>query len=227
MEGVRKALESERKAEQEFVARAMQRETAPRGWPAALVMFHMSMWRERLRNALRDVQQGRSYAPPPDDVDAFNEDELASGIGAPLADAAARSDTLLAELIELFDELGDRPFKWYSSSTVGEAILRNSYTHPRLHICAYFRENDEPDDANRVFEEAVAEMREIGAPPIILGMVLYNLACTRAIQGRPDDSLDLLEEALGVRPVLKEIAAEDADFASLHDNERFQELVKS
>jgi hypothetical protein len=227
VEGVRKALESERKAEEEFVAKASKRETAPRGWPAALVMFHMSMWRERLRDALRDVQQGRPHTPPPENIDEFNEAELASGIGTPLADAAARSDTLLVELMTLFEELGDRPFQWYASSTTAEAILRNSYTHPRLHLFEYLRENDEMDDANRVFEDAVAEMREINAPPIILGMVLYNLACTRAGQGRLDDSLSLLGEAVTVRPALKELAAEDADFAPLRENPRYQELVKS
>lgn len=227
MEGVRKALESERKAEQEFVAKAVKRETAPRGWPAALVMFHMSMWRERLRDALREFQHGRPHTPPPENVDEFNEAELASGIGTPLADAAARSETLLVELMTLFDELGDRPFQWYTSSTTAEAILRNSYTHPRLHMCEYLRENSEMDDANRVFEDALVEMREIGAPPIIMGMVLYNLACTRAGQGRLDDSLALLEEAFAVHPVIKEMAAQDADLAPLHDSRRYQELIKS
>jgi hypothetical protein len=227
VEGVRKALESERRAEQDFVAKATKRETAPRGWPAALVMFHMSMWRERLRDALREFQQGRPHKPPPEDIDEFNEAELASGIGTPLADAAARSDTLLAELITLFDELGDRPFHWYTASTTSEAILRNSYTHPRLHMFEYMRENDEVDDANRVFEDAVAEMREISAPPIILGMVLYNLACTRAGQGRLDDALALLEEAFAVRPVIKQMAADDSDLAPLRDNPRYQELLKN
>jgi hypothetical protein len=227
VEGVRKALESERKAEQEFVAEALKRETAPRGWPAALVMFHMSMWRERLRDALREFQQGRPHKPPPENIDEFNEAEIATGIGTPLADAAARSDTLLVELITLFDELGDRPFPWYTSSTTAEAILRNSYTHPRLHMFEYLRENGEMDDANRVFEDAAAEMREIGAPPIIMGMVLYNLACTRAGQGLLDDALALLEEAFTVRPLIKEIAAGDADLAPLHDDPRYKELLKS
>ncbi|HSP08172.1 MAG TPA: hypothetical protein VLU92_01085 [Candidatus Dormibacteraeota bacterium] len=171
---MRKALESERRAEQEFVAKAMKRETAPRGWPAALVLFHVSMWRERLRDALRETQQGRPHTPPPANVDEFNEAEVAAGIGTPLADAAARSDTLLVELIALCDELGERPFQWFAASTTWEALLRNSYTHPRLHMVQYMRENDELDDANRIFEDAVAELGEIGAPPLIMQQLVKS-----------------------------------------------------
>ena len=65
MTDMRKALEAEREMEREFVAEALKSEPQPKGWPAALVMFHLSMWRERLRNALTDFRDGRPYPPPP------------------------------------------------------------------------------------------------------------------------------------------------------------------
>jgi hypothetical protein len=224
---VLKALESQRELEREFVAEALKSETQPKGWPAALVMFHISMWRERLRDALVEFRHARPYTAPPEDVDEVNDAELAGGIGTPLADAAARSDKLLSELIELGGELGDRPFKWYTANTTVEALLRNSYTHPRLHVFEYWRENGERDRAGRVFEDAVSEMRELSAPPIALGMVVYNLACVRAEQGRLDDSLDLLEEAFAIRPVIKEMAPTDPDLAPLYNDPRFKALLKT
>jgi hypothetical protein len=224
---VLEALESQRDLEREFVAEALKSEKQPKGWPAALVMFHISMWRERLRDALIEFRHARPYTEPPEGVDEVNDAELAGGIGTPLPDAAARSDRLLSELIELGGELGDRPFKWYAASTTVEALLRNSYTHPRLHLFEYWRENGERDRAHQVFEDAVSELRELSAPPIALGMVIYNLACVRVEEGRNGDALDLLEEAFAIRPVIKEVAPTDPDLAPLYDDPRFKALVKT
>jgi tetratricopeptide (TPR) repeat protein len=189
-------------------------------------MFHISMWRERLRNALIEFRHARPYPAPPESVDEVNDAELASGIGTPLADAAARSDTLLGELIALAGELGDRPFKWFTATTTGEALLRNSFIHPRNHIFEYLRENGDQAAAYHLVEDGASEMRAIGASNLILGATLYNLAAVRTAQGRLDDALLLLEEALPMRPDSRLVAATDTDFAPLRDNARFKALVR-
>src|ERR1700674_2215322 len=223
---VLKALESQRDLEREFVAEALKSETQPKGWPAALLMFHLSMWRERLRDALTEFRHARPYAAPPESIDEVNDAELASGIGTPLADAAARSEKLLSELIGLAGELGDRPFKWFTANTTGEALLRNSYVHPRNHIGEYMRENGDHAAAYGLVEDAAAQMRAIEAPPLLLGAPLYNLAAVRAAQGRLDDALLLLAEAIPLRPDAILLATADADFKPLREDARFKELVK-
>src|SRR5258708_38592365 len=94
-------------------------------------MFHISMWRERLRDALVEFRHARPYTAPPEDVDEVNDAELASGIGTPLADAAARSEKLLLELIGLAGELGERPFKWFVANPTPRGLLPNSHNPPR------------------------------------------------------------------------------------------------
>jgi tetratricopeptide (TPR) repeat protein len=223
---VLKALESQRDLERDFVAEALQSETQPKGWPAALVMFHISMWRERLRDALTEFRHARPYMAPPETIDEINDAELASGIGTPLADAAARADKLLTELIALAGELGDRPFKWFTANTTGEALLRNSYVHPRNHIAEYVRENGDQAGFQRLVEDGASRLRAIAAPEHILGATLYNLAVVRVAQGRTDDALALLEEAIPMRPDARLVAATDKDFAPLRDDTRFKALVR-
>jgi len=185
------------------------------------------MWRERLRNALTDVRDGRPYPPPPQNVDEVNDAEVASGLGVSLADISDRSDTLLTSLIALSEQLGERPFKWFTASNTTEALLRNSYIHPRNHIVDYLKENGDDAGAYRLVEEAVSEMRDVSAPPLALGAVLYNLAGVRATQGRLDEAIELLEEALPMRPDMKAGASTDSDLAPLRDDARFKEMVSS
>jgi len=220
-----RALDAELAAEREFVADARQTEHAPKGWPAALLMFHVSMWRERLRNALNDISEGRPYAPPPDNADEFNDGELANGIGTPLADAAARSETLHQEIASLYEALGERPFTWYSAKTTTEAVLRVSYMHPRIHLYEYVNENGDTPRALRLLEDAAVDMRGANAPPLILGAAIYNMALVRVAQGKPQEAVKLLEEAIALRSDLKAAAAADDDLASLHEDAGFQELI--
>ncbi|MGA7913443.1 MAG: hypothetical protein WB682_15430 [Candidatus Dormiibacterota bacterium] len=225
--GVREALESQRKAEQEFAAEALKSETAPKGWPAALVMFHLAMWRERLRNALADLAEDRTFAPPPENIDEFNEAELAGGIGTPLADAAGRADLLLGEMIDLYDRLGERPMAWFTAKTTTEAMLRNSYMHPRVHLSAYLKENGFAERSAKLWDDAVTDMEAAAAPPFIMGGVLYNAAWTQASRGDVDEAFNLLERAVEMRPDLRSQAAGDPDMDPLHANPRFQALVKA
>src|SRR2546423_14126279 len=148
------------------------------------------------------------------------------GIGIPLDDAAARADHLLAEIIDFYEKLGERQFEWAMAKTTTEAVLRNSFTHPRTHIAEYYRENGEGERARRVTEETVDELRAAGAPRLVLGAAIYNLAALRAGEGRNDDALALLKEAFPMRPDIKAAAAEDRDLGTLREDARFQELLK-
>ena len=192
-------------------------------------MFHLGMWRERMRNALTAVAEGRTPEPPPpiELQDEFNNAELANGIGTPLADAAARSDHLLAEIIGLYEKLGDRPFEWYRWSTTTDAVLGNSYTHPRNHMFQYLMENGDPEGACRLAEDALPEMLAASQNPAVHAIAHYNVACARVVQGRVGEALSELEEAFAKRPELRAHAAQDSDLAALRDDPRFQEMVKT
>ena len=225
MSAVRRLLESERETERRFAAVAKAHETAPKGWPASLLLFHLAQWRGRMVVALSDVRDGRQQTLPPENTDEFNDAELSDGAGVSLEVAAARCDEALASMIELYEAVGERPFSWRISKTTTEAVVRSGYIHPRLHITEYMKENGDTPGAHRLVEEGVSEMQETGAPPAALGTAIYNLACVRVAQGRMDEALKLLEEAIPLRSDLAATAATDPDLGPLRDHAGFRALV--
>lgn len=183
-----------------------------------------------MRDALTDLAEDRPQSPPPpiERQDELNDAELANGIGTPLNDAAARSDHLLGEIIELYAKVGDRPLQWYRWKTTTEAVIGNSYMHPRVHIYEYLRENGDAERANALFEQAVVDLEEVSSSsPVIKGVALYNLACARVNQQRLDEAIEILEQALPLRPDLRKLAPDDPDMRPLVDDPRFQALTST
>ena len=226
MKDVLHLLESERETERQFVAGAADEPDFPRGWPAGLLMAHIASWREQLRDGLIQASRGQPVSGPPADIDAFNAAELARSAAISLDEGAARADVLLGDLIDLWATLGDRPFTWFTANTTGEALIRNSYHHPRVHLAEHYVERGDRVSGYRIFEVSVDQLREAGAPPHTLGSAVYNLARARVGQGRLPEALTLLEEAIQMRPDLRSIADDEPDLAPLKKDARFKALLK-
>src|SRR3984893_8182132 len=160
MNSMRRLLELERETELNFVTHAEANETNPNGCLGPLLMFPLAQWRGRMRQALYDIRVGRPQTLPPENTDEFNDAELPDGAGVSLEDAAVRSDNALVAIIDLYDTVGDRPFAWRISRTPTEAVIRNSYIHPRQHMYEYLLENGDSWNAHRLAEEGVNEMRQ-------------------------------------------------------------------
>jgi hypothetical protein len=190
-----------------------------------MTMFHLAQWRERLWDGLTEAAADHPVNAPPGDIDEFNDAEMAGASGVSLADAAARSEAALTSIMAMWEAMGDQPFKWYISETTGEAILRNSYLHPRMHLGDQFLERGEATRSHKLTEETVLELRAVEAPTRVLGAAIYNLAAVCAKQDRGDEALALLEEGLAMRPDLRKAAAEDPDLASLRESARFRDLT--
>jgi hypothetical protein len=223
---VLRLLKAQHETERLFVTEVAGTPDPAEGWTPAMMFFHVAQWRDRLWNGLASAAEGRPVNAPPDDIDEFNDAEMAGAAGVSLAEVAARSDAALTSLIAIFETIGDRPFKWYLADTVAEALIRNSYIHPRIHLADQFRQNGELDRSHRLLEESAAEVRRAEAPGHILGAALYKVAGIRAVQGRADEAMALLEEGVPMRPDLKAAAAEDPDLASVRDSPRFRALIE-
>jgi len=219
-------LRKQQDLEKAFVAEAAGKPEPSSGWTPTMTMFHIAQWRDRLWNGLTETAAERPVNAPPGDIDELNDAEMVGATGVSLVDAAARSEAALTSIIAMWETLGDRPFNWYISETTGEAILRNSYLHPRIHLADQFLQRGDAARSQRLTEETASELRAVEAPERVLGAALYNLAAVRATQLRSDEALDLLEESLAMREDLRTGAAANEDFASVRGEPRFRALTQ-
>jgi hypothetical protein len=170
MKDVLHLLESQREFERRFVAEAATEADFPRGWSSGLLMAHIAGWRGRLRDSLIEVSRGLPVSGPPADIDAVNNAELARYAGISLDEAATRADGLLGDLTDLWATLGDRPFSWITARTTGEALVRNSFIHPRRHLAEHYAERGDPLRGERLHEETLGELRRVDAPESVIAV---------------------------------------------------------
>jgi tetratricopeptide repeat protein len=226
MKDVLPLLKAQQDAERSFLAEAEKAPDPPGAWTASMMFFHLAKWRERLWNALAGASEGRPVDAPMGNIDELNDREMEGAAGVSLADAAARSDAALTSLIAMLETMGDVPFAWYSAATTAEAVVRNSYVHPRIHLAEQLLRRGDVARSQRLLEQSASEMRRADAPGHILGGVLYNLAGVRASQDRIEEALALLEEGLPMRQDLKAVARSDSDLALLRDSSRFRAVTQ-
>ena len=163
-------LESERETERRFITEAATEPDFPGGWPAGLLMAHIASWRNRLRDSLIEVSRGLPVSGPPADIDGVNDAQLARDARISLDEAAAQAETRLADLVDLWATLGDRPFSWFTAKTIGEALVRNSYVHPRRHLAEHYVERGDAERGARLKSETLAELRRVGAPESVISL---------------------------------------------------------
>jgi hypothetical protein len=168
MRDVLHLLQSQRDVERAFVREAAHEPSFPRGWSAALLMAHIASWRTRLRDSLIQASRGEPVSAPPADIDAVNAEQLARDAQISLDAAATRADTLLSDLIDLWATVGERPFSWFTAKTTGEALVRNSYIHPRRHLSEHYAERGDQSRASELREETLAELHRVDAPQSVI-----------------------------------------------------------
>jgi hypothetical protein len=170
MKDVLGLLELQREAERRFVAEAATEPDFPRGWSAGLLMAHVAGWRGRLRDCFIEVSRALPVSGPPADIDAVNDAELARNAGISLDEAASRAELLLADLIDLWATIGERPFSWFTAKTTSEALVRNSFIHPRRHLAEHYAERGDQLRGVELHEETLAELHRVDAPQSVIDL---------------------------------------------------------
>jgi hypothetical protein len=187
-------------------------------WSARDVRAHLAAWRgieaRRLRAAIAEGPQATAGDPGPDDpVDASNAHLHAERAGwswRRVADDAASSREALADAIaaSTFDVLCE------CDGTVA-GIGANGVNHALAHLSDVARLAGAGAEYAAFAREVEAILRRNHLPMRDSGVMLYNLACHAALDGRLDEARRLLEEAVRRRHDLAEAARDDPDLEAL------------
>jgi tetratricopeptide (TPR) repeat protein len=104
-------------------------------------------------------------------------------------------------------------------------LARPGYTHVIGHLAEHYIECGEMERAIALRRAAAAALDAFPEYPEMASAAHYNLACSYALTGQPEQALTELGRALALHPALTAHAREDVDLVSLHETAEYQALV--
>jgi hypothetical protein len=206
---------------------AGEREAAgtPDRWSARDHVAHVAYWRQRLADRLDAVlrDEPQSELEPWETMNAWVFEEHRHRPWPDVLADAERSHRALGACIERFadeDLVTFGRFDWIDDGRpLHDAVMGSAYEHLQLHLAQYQVERGNLPEARHIHERSVARVVEADTPAALKGLVLYNLACFRALHGELEQAEADLERALTLYPTpyLGEFARTDPDLAALRD----------
>lgn len=200
-------------------------EGTPDHWSARDHLAHVAFWRQRLADrldaVLRDQPQPEIEPWKTKNAKVFEERRHWSW-----ADVLAASDDSHRALGACIQRLSDEElgtfgrYDWIDDGRpLHDAIMGSAYEHLQLHLAQHHIERGDLAAARSVHERSVARVVEADTPPALRGLVLYNLACFRALHGELELAEETLRQALVLYPTpyLAKFAHTDPDLAALRD----------
>jgi rhodanese-related sulfurtransferase len=206
---------------------------APERWVAKDYLANILVWKELQTEKLAAAQRGET--PPiwrdPHVVHQINSDgflRFRDRSFQEVQDAGARVfQTFIAQVERLSEEELNNPnyFAWSDGEPLRGETMGNGLWHPCNQIATFYLQSGRRLVALQLQEDLLAAARRSNMPPENLGAVLYNRACFYAINGWPDKALQLLPEALRLRPTLVQWSRHDSDLDELRADPTFQAIV--
>ncbi len=208
-----------------------EREAAgrPDAWAARDLLIHFAEWGQVSREQLVAGVEGRELPALPSD-DEINQVFFERNRGLSWAEAIgkfdAAYDALRAQLMVMTDESltrtnppdGGRPVWW--------DISFGTVDHLARHLAENHMIRGEREAADALMLAGSERLAALDQSPRYSGLIRYNLACHHALQGRRDQALATLAEALTIRPDTAEYAGQDPDLTSLYDDPAFLALIQ-
>lgn len=200
-------------------------------WSPKDVLAHVSYWDIQDAKQLADPA---TYEPPDYDED-FNvtnerywhkfKDMGWDEIEAMLEQA---HHELIAGLQGLDDDQLTDPerYEWTNNRPLWQRFAVARFYHPMAHVGELFVRRGDIEEANAGQEKAADLQLALSDSDQWRGTVLYNLGCYYATSGQRELALKNVAAGLPLYDYLKELAPQDGDLESLHDDPEFLALLQ-
>lgn len=205
---------------------------APDRWAAKDFLANIVVWKELQAEKLAAVL--RSEIPPswrdPEVAHQISDDGFQRFRERAFQEVEVEAErayqALIAQVERLSEEELNDPnhFAWLEGEPLRGETMWNGVWRPCNQIVAYYLQSERRGDALKLQEELLAAVRRANMPPENLGYIVYNQACFYATNGWPERALQLLPEALRLRPTLVEWSRHDSDLDGLRADPAFQAI---
>jgi rhodanese-related sulfurtransferase len=229
-------LQFARQQEETMVERLTESEKSAVGtkerWSARDYLGNILLWKELQTQKLQAVLRGET--PP-----VWTDSELIHQINdrgfqrfqhslfSQVVDEAEPVFVAFLSIVESLseEELTDpQRFPRQEGEALWGETLGNGVWHPCSQIAAFYLHSDRMSAAFELQEKLLEAVRQASLPAENLGVAIYNQACFYATNGRPEQALALLPEALRLRPTLIEWSKHDSDLDQLRADPAFQAI---
>jgi tetratricopeptide (TPR) repeat protein len=233
------ALLARGQADQDLLAaRLSPEERATRGelhaWSAKDHVAHNNFWRQDAGWRLQAALDGSTPPDTEDDVQTHNDRVFQEQRETPWEELVAETERLHAETAALIQQLGpddlsqrDR-YPWQRGGSLETLILVNWYDHPAEHWADIYLSRHEFDRARELRLAVATTVHELFAhDPKMYSYMVYKLGGLYARNGRSEQAIGAIREALTVNPSLIEWIRQDTDLDPLRALPAFQAIYET
>lgn len=189
----------------------------PKHWSTKDMIAHLGVWQNRLVDEM-DRLEGGDPLPEWGDLDAANLEIFEQNQRRSWADVLADTEKYTRNAIDraaaLSDEVLNTPVN--AGRSFGRSILGESFMHWIDHLMNWYLEHGDSANAERLIQLEMRELMAFDPSPATEGIAKYNLACFYAKSRKLENAMQLLQEALKLRPDLLQWSHDDSDLVNLH-----------
>ena len=189
-------------------------------WSAKDVQAHLAAWRAIEARRLEATTRGET-APHPGDpalddpLEESNARLHAQHADWPWESVARKADASIEALIGVIGQSTSEALCECTDDIAG--IGANGANHAMGHLSEVALMSGDHERFDGFAQEVEAILRRNHLPPRDSGVILYNLACHRALAGDLDEARRVLRAAFQRRHELADLARDDPDLISLRE----------
>lgn len=206
----------------------------PDTWAAKDFLVNIMLWKQLQTEKLAAAARGET--PPVwrdmQLVHQINNEAFTRYQASSFQDVQEEAESVFEALMAQVERMSEEEltdvnrYEWQEGEPLWQETLGNGLWHPCSQMTAYYLQRGNKQAARQLQASLLAAVREAELPPEALAVCVYNQVCFYATNGWPEQALQLLPEALQLRPTLIEWSKHDSDLDLLRDEPAFQAIFQ-